>query len=483
MSYQVVIGLEVHTQLSLNTKMFCDCPLSTSEEPNSNVCPICLGFPGTLPVPNQKAIEYAIQLGLVTQCDIHHQAIWTRKNYFYPDLPKGYQITQQGDLPLYDHPICKNGHLEIEIDEQKRKIPIVRIHLEEDAGKLVHNPQGTNSWFDANRCGTPLLEIVSGPDLRSAKEALAYLTKLKHIIEYLDISDANMENGNFRCDVNVSLRADENAPLGTKVEMKNMNSFSNIEQAIQAEIELQSVALDQGKQIQQVTKRYNPETHQTITMRSKEQAQDYRYFPEPDLAPLSCVTTHLIDKIKQTIPELPEQKKERYMSQWNLSEYDTDILTSKKEIAQYFETVCQKITDYKLVSNWVQSHILAIVNEQQISIGKISITPQRLVGLLQMLKQNDISGRIAKDLFQLMLKHPESAFELAEKHNLKVIKDDRLLESLVTKVIENNPNQVQEYLSGKEKVFGFFVGQVLKQTKGKADPTMVNVLLKKRLKS
>ncbi len=480
-SYQSVIGLEVHTQLSVQTKMFCNCPLSFSEKPNTLVCPICLGFPGTLPVPNQQAIQFGIKLGLATQCDINPKAMWTRKNYFYPDLPKGYQITQQGDNPLYDHPICKNGKIEILVDNQIKNIGLTRIHLEEDAGKLIHDSNGKYSLFDANRCGTPLLEIVSEPDLRSATEVITYLNKLKQIIEYLDISDANMEKGNFRCDVNISLRRNENKPLGSKVEMKNMNSFHNIEKAIEAEIINQTLILNRGEKIPQVTKRYDVNRNQTVTMRSKEQAQDYRYFPEPDLFPLECVTSDVIENVKKSLPEFPQEKKERYQQQYKLSEYDIEILTSKKEIAHYFEKVCNSISDYKLVSNWVQGHVLSIVNEQQTTINQITMTPSRLIELLKMLIKGELSGRLAKDLFQIMLTEKQSAQELANKYNLKIIKDNSLLQSLVKEVIQNNPNQVTKYLSGKKKVFGFFVGQVLKQTKGKADPSVVNSLLKEAL--
>jgi aspartyl-tRNA(Asn)/glutamyl-tRNA(Gln) amidotransferase subunit B len=479
--YYPVIGLEVHAQLATRTKLFCSCPVEFGEDPNKNVCPICLGMPGVLPVPNEHAIELAVKMGLATECSIDTQAMWTRKNYFYPDLPKGYQVTQQGENPVYDRPICKNGKLEIEGEWGSKIIGITRMHLEEDAGKLIHDLSPDSSLFDANRCGTPLLEMVSEPDIRSAGEAVAYLKKMKQLLEYLGVSDANMEKGNLRCDVNISLRKSESDPFGTKVEMKNMNSFSNIEKAIEAEIELQTMTLDKGEQVQQVTKRYDPDRDVTVAMRSKEQAQDYRYFPEPDLIPLGMVTEEYIEDAKQQLPELPADKYRRYIDEYQLSEYDAGVLTADKDIAMYFEKVCTQTSQYKVVANWVQGSILSLVKETETSILKIPIGPERLGALLKLLEQDTISGRIAKDVFQEMLQSDKEPETIVEEKGWKVVNDEGPIREVVEQLVQEHSAQAEEYRGGKVKLLGFFVGQVMKATKGQAGPDVVNKIIKEVL--
>ncbi len=481
-NYDVVIGLEVHAQLSTQTKMFCSCPVSFGEEPNRNVCPVCLGMPGVLPVPNEKAVAYAVKLGLATNCEINHQAMWTRKNYFYPDLPKGYQITQQGGSPVYDQPICKNGYLEIQSPERGPvKIGLTRIHMEEDAGKLIHDLSPDESLFDANRCGTPLCEIVSEPDLKSPKEASLFLEKVRQILQYLGISDADMEKGNLRCDVNVSLRKSPDAPFGQKVEMKNMNSFNNIEKALEAEISLQTIQLDRGETVAQVTKRFDPNTGKTVVMRSKEEAEDYRYFPEPDLIRLSSVDDVFIEIQRKTLPELPDARTQRYRENLGLSEYDSDVLTKEKNVSDYFEEVCKKGANAKSAANWVMGEVMRVLNEGGVSIQDIKVSPDYLAELLLCIEKGEISGRIAKQVFQDVLDSGDSPLDIIEKKGLKVVSDSGALEKMVVDVIDKNPKQVEEYRAGKEKVLGFFVGQIMKATQGKADPAALNKILKEKL--
>ncbi len=481
-AYDIVIGLEVHSQLSTKSKLFCGCKLEFGAEPNTLVCPVCLGMPGVLPVPNRQAIEYAVRLGLATNCEINQNAMWTRKNYFYPDSPKGYQITQQGGTPEYDQPICQKGFLEVTLKNgDVKRIRINRIHMEEDAGKLTHDLSPTESHFDANRCGTPLLEIVTEPDLKSSEEALLYLEKLKQIIEYIEVSDANMEKGNFRCDVNISLRETENDPLGSKVEMKNMNSFSNIEKALHFEIENQTIALDDKQVIEQVTKRYDPNKDVTVPMRSKEAAQDYRYFPEPDLLKINFVDDAFIEKIRATMPELPEARRHRFAGDYNLNEYDSQVLTAEKKIADYFEEVCKGITQYKLAANWIMGEVLRVVKETDSSIDELPVQSHRLAELLKLIEDKVISGKIAKQVFQEMLTSQENPADIVDKKGLKVVADEGAIEKLVLEVIEKNPNQVAEYREGKTKLFGFFMGQIMKASQGKASTDIVTPLLREKL--
>ena len=484
-SYSVVIGLEVHAQLSTNTKLFCGCRVEFGAEPNTLVCPVCLGFPGTLPVPNAQAVESAIALGLACGTDIQPRPMWTRKNYFYPDLPKGYQITQQGGSPVYDKPICTGGHLDITLEDgTTKRIGLTRIHMEEDAGKLIHDLTVADSLFDANRCGTPLLEIVSEPDLRSPEEAIAYLEKLKQILEYLEICDANMERGNMRCDANISIRKDENAPFGERVELKNMNSFSNLLKAMHAEIELQASILDAGGTIKRETKRWDPAKATTVTNRSKEDAQDYRYFPEPDLVRLS-VTPEDIERVRATLPELPEARRARYVEQYRLPAYDADVLTREKAVSEFYERACAVVSenpqDKKAVSNWVMGDVLRVLKEHNLAIEDLKFTAEHIGEMVELIRTGAISGKIAKEVFEHLFAGEGSPKEIVEKRGLSVINDSAAVEGFIKQVMDANADKVAEYRSGKDKLFGFFVGQVMRASQGKAAPDQVNELLKKML--
>jgi aspartyl-tRNA(Asn)/glutamyl-tRNA(Gln) amidotransferase subunit B len=481
MPYSVVIGLEVHAQLATNTKMFCSCKVEFGAEPNTLVCPVCLGMPGTLPAPNGTAIEYATKMGLAADCHIDRQAMWTRKNYFYPDLPKGYQITQQGENALYDRPICTGGHIDITMDDGSRKhIRLKRIHMEEDAGKLIHDLTVQDSLFDANRCGTPLIEIVTEPDLRSPREAYLYLEKLKQILEYLEICDANMERGNLRVDANVSLRPNENAPFGNRVELKNMNSFHNIEKALEAEIELQTRIYDEGGKIAQQTKRWDPTKGVTVALRTKEDAQDYRYFPEPDLVRLH-VDDAMLQRVRDTLPELPEARRERYVQEYGIPAYDADVLTREKAVSQYFEEVCLIATDKKAASNWVMGEILRTMKDQSIPVSAVKIRPKPLGDMINMISQGKISGKIAKTVFEDMMETGKDPETIVQEKGLLVINDVSAIEGYVRQVLEKNPKEVEEYRGGKVKLMGFFVGQVMRVSGGKANPEQVNEIMRKLL--
>lgn len=481
--YSIVIGLEVHAQLSTNTKMFCGCKVEFGAEPNTLICPVCLGMPGTLPMPNAKAVEYAIKMGLACSSKIDPKAMWTRKNYFYPDLPKGYQITQQGEVPMYDRPICTEGFLEVDMDDGSRKhIGLKRIHMEEDAGKLIHDLTVADSLFDANRCGTPLIEIVTNPDLRSPREAYLYLEKLKQILEYLEICDANMERGNLRCDANVSLRVDENAPFGNRVELKNMNSFHNIEKALEAEIELQTEMLDRGEHILQQTKRWDVNRGVTVPTRIKEDAHDYRYFPEPDLVRINVTEADIAD-IKKALPELPEARRRRYVGEYGIPPYDAAVLTQDKPVSEFFERVCAITTDKKAASNWVMGDVLRVVKEQNIGVRDLKFTAEHLGELINLIIDGTISGKIAKTVFEDMLAEGKAPGQIVKDKNLVVISDSGAIEKLVREVLDKNPDSVAAFKGGKVKLLGFFVGQVMKLSQGKASPDQVNELLKKHLEA
>jgi aspartyl-tRNA(Asn)/glutamyl-tRNA(Gln) amidotransferase subunit B len=480
-SYQPVIGLEVHAQLATSTKMFCSCKLEFGSTPNTNVCPVCLGMPGTLPVPNRKAVELAVKLGLALNCEIDHEAMWTRKNYFYPDLPKGYQITQTGGIPVYDRPICKSGYLDIDLDDGSvKRIHINRIHMEEDAGKLIHDLGVDNSHFDANRCGTPLCEIVTEPDLRSPQEAYKYLEKLKQILEYTEVCDANMERGNLRCDANVSIRESESAPLGIRAEIKNLNSFHNVEKAIQSEIELQTVTLDSGLSVQQTTKRFDPNTLKTSVIRSKEDAHDYRYFPEPDMVRLQ-VSAEDIQRIGESLPELPQARRQRFVSDYNLSDYDAQVLVSEKPVSDYFDRVAQKVSNRKMAANWICSELLRQVKDLNGGIGESPISSDHLAKMINLIDDGTISGKIGKTVFAEMWQSGKDPQVIIKEKNLVQITDDSAIESIILEIMNKNPAQVAEFQSGKIQVKGFFVGQVMKASQGKANPAVVNQLLDKLL--
>ena len=472
--YEAVIGLEVHAQLLTDTKIFCGCSTKFGSLPNSNVCPVCLGHPGVLPVLNKKVVEYTVLMGLATDCRINEKSVFARKNYFYPDLPKGYQISQ------YEEPICEFGKVTIEFkDGSKKDIGVTRIHMEEDAGKSIHD-LGDDTMIDLNRTGTPLMEIVSEPDMRSAEEAVLYLNKLKQVLLYLGICDGNMEEGSLRCDANISIRLKVETKLGTKAEVKNMNSFRNVEKAIEYEIERQIDIIEDGGKIIQQTLLWNAELNQIFPMRTKEEAHDYRYFPDPDLMPV-IVDEKWRNEILSSLPELPDARRERFVSQYKLPVYDAQILTSSRELADYYEQVLTETDDYKTASNWVMTDVLKTVNEQKISVKDFSVTPQNLGKLVSLISKNTISGKIAKEVFPEMILSEKDPEVIVKEKNLVQISDTSELESAITKILDANPKDVQDYLGCKEKAIGFFVGQIMRETKGKANPQIVNELLKKKL--
>jgi len=481
MAYSPVIGLEVHAQLATETKLFCSCKREFGARPNTNVCPVCLGMPGTLPVPNEQALKLAIRLGLALNCEIDPEAMWTRKNYFYPDLPKGYQITQTGGLPIYDHPICRNGWLDIELEDgTSKRIRINRIHMEEDAGKLIHDLSGEHSHFDANRCGTPLCEIVTEPDLRSAQEAYAYLEKLKQILQYTGTSDADMEKGNLRCDANVSIRKGEDAPLGTRAEIKNLNSFHNVERAINAEIDLQSITLDSGGEVEQTTKRFDANSGKTSVIRSKEDAHDYRYFPEPDMIRLQA-PAEMVEEIRKELPELPDARRERFVSDYNITPYDANVITATKAVADYYDECAALVKNHKTAANWLITNLLSLLNDSGLSIADSKITAKNLAEMVNLIDNNTISGNIGKIVFQEMWDSGKDPQTIIKEKDLVQVTDTGAIEEMVKEIISKHPAQVDEFKSGKVQIKGFFVGQVMKASKGKANPGMVNQMLDKLL--
>ena len=476
--YEVVIGLEVHVQLTTKTKIFCGCPTEFGQAPNSQTCPVCLGLPGALPVLNKQVVEYAIRAGLATHCAIAPRSIMARKNYFYPDLPKGYQISQ------FELPICEHGHLEIETEEGGRKtIGITRIHMEEDAGKLIHGdtPETAGASFvDLNRACTPLLEIVSEPDMRSSDEAIAYLKKLHQIVVYLGVCDGNLEQGSFRCDANVSIRPWGQKELGTRAELKNINSFRFIKQAIEYEIERQIEVIEEGGKVVQETRLFDANAGTTRSMRGKEEAHDYRYFPDPDLVPI-VVTPEWIESARQELPELPEAKQERFVREYGLSRYDAEVLTAERAMGDYFDACVRLHDDGKACANWVMGEVQRRLNDEGIAIAGAPVSPELLVGMLKRIDDDTISGKIAKTVFDAMWKSGKSADAIIEEQGLKQVTDTGAIEAVIDQIIAANPGQVEEYRSGKEKVFGFFVGQVMKASQGKANPAAVNELLKRKL--
>jgi aspartyl-tRNA(Asn)/glutamyl-tRNA(Gln) amidotransferase subunit B len=478
-NYEAVIGLEVHAQLSTKTKIFCGCSTVFGNAPNSNVCPVCLGMPGTLPVLNKQVVEFAIRLGLATHCSISPRSVFARKNYFYPDLPKGYQISQ------YEEPICRNGYVDITPDHGPvKRIGITRIHMEEDAGKSIHGA-GNATLIDVNRCGTPLLEIVSEPDLRSAREAYRYLYSIWQTVKYLGICDGNMEEGSLRCDANVSVRPRGAAELGTKTEVKNMNSFSNVEKAIDHEIKRQIDLLTDGGTVVQQTLLWDAQKNIVVPMRSKEEAHDYRYFPDPDLAPV-VVDAAWIDTVRTSLPELPEEKRQRLMTQYSLPQYDIDVLTQERSVAEYFESAVNALAHnrpetVKSVSNWVMTDVLRTVNERGINVSVFPIAPSRLAAMIDLIVDGTISGKIAKELFEEMLSSDEAPKAIVVRRGLVQISDTTAIESEVDAILQQFPAEISRYRSGEKKLLGFFVGETMKVMKGKGNPTMINELLKKKL--
>lgn len=477
MQWETVIGLEVHVQLATNSKIFSGASTQFGASPNTQACAIDLGMPGVLPVLNEEAVKMAVKFGLATHCQIAPVSVFARKNYFYPDLPKGYQISQ------YELPIVHSGHLDIGVNETIKRIGITRAHLEEDAGKSLHEDFHGMTGIDLNRAGTALLEIVSEPDMRTAEEAVAYLKTLHALVRYLGISDGNLQEGNFRCDANVSVRPLGETKLGTRTEMKNINSFRFVEQAIHHEVARHIAILEQGGKIVQQTRLFDSIKQETRPMREKEEANDYRYFPDPDLLPVK-LSSDFIENIRKTLPELPEQKRERFIKEFGLSEYDANLLTSSRELADYFETVQQALTpsNPKLAANWIMGDLLGALNKHSIELAKSPVSSTALAALLNRIQDNTISGKIAKTVFEAMLENKGTPDEIIEKQGLKQVTDTSAIEKIIDEIIAANPEQVEQYRSGKDKVFGFFVGQVMKRSQGKANPAQVNDMLKAKLK-
>lgn len=474
MQYEAVIGLEVHAQLLTESKIFCSCSTQFGADPNTQVCPVCLGMPGVLPVLNKKAVEYTIKTGLAMNCRIAHYSRFARKNYFYPDLPKGYQISQ------YELPLCEDGYLEIMVDGKKRKIRIKRIHLEEDAGKNIHDPSGY-SFVDFNRTGVPLMEIVSEPDIRSPKEAALYMKKLRAILRYLGVCDGNLEQGSLRCDANVSVRPVGSTEFGVKTEIKNINSFRFVEKALEYEIKRQIKLLENGEKIIQETRLWDSQTGTTQSMRSKEEAHDYRYFPEPDLVPV-VVSEEWIEKIKKDMPELPDQKIERFIKEYGLPQYDAEILTEEKPLSEWFEEAVKLGGKPKEVANWIMVELLRLLNEEGKTIEECSIKPVRLVELIDLINKGTINRNTAKEVFEEMFKTGKTAEAIVKEKGLTQISDDSVIIEAIKEVMDKNPKEMERFKNGEEKLLGFFVGQVMKITKGKANPKIVNELILKILK-
>ena len=473
--YESVIGLEVHAELSTKTKIFCNCPTEFGGEPNTHCCPVCMAMPGALPVLNEKVVEYAVKAGLATNSTISRDSKNDRKNYFYPDIPKSYQISQ------YDKPLCEKGFIEIEIGEEKKKIGITRIHIEEDAGKLNHDDYGRGSLVDLNRAGVPLIEIVSEPDMRSVEEADKYLKKLKSILEYIEVSDCKMQEGSLRADVNVSIRKKGQKEYGTRTEMKNMNSFKSITRAIEYEIGRQIEVVENGGKIDQETLRWDEVSGKTFPMRNKEDSQDYRYFPEPDLVAIK-LSEEYIENIRKNLPELPESRKQRYLTEYNLSEKGANILTASKYLSDFFEKSTKICNNPKAVCNWIMSDIARILNEKEMEPDEIPFTSEDLAELIELIDKGTISSKIAKDVLDKMFEKPEKPTKIIKENGWLQISDEGAIKEVVQKIISQNPQSVQDYRGGKEKALGFLVGQAMKETKGKANPQMLNTMFKEALK-
>ncbi|WP_273187065.1 Asp-tRNA(Asn)/Glu-tRNA(Gln) amidotransferase subunit GatB [Dialister succinatiphilus] len=480
MKYEAVIGLEVHTELQTKTKIFCSCRTSFGADPNTNVCPVCLGLPGVLPVLNKKVLEYAVRAGLALNCEISRFSKFDRKNYYYPDLPKNFQTSQ------FDLPICEHGYLDVEVEGEKRRIRITRAHMEEDAGKLVHH--GTSitdsdySLVDYNRTGTPLLEIVSEPDMRSAKEAVAYMEKMRAILQYVGISDCRMEEGSLRCDANVSVRPVGQKELGTKTEIKNINSFKGVEKAIEYEAMRQAELLEDGGKVVQETRTWDEKEGVTKSMRTKEEANDYRYFPEPDLVPFT-VSDEYIENIRKSLPELPDARKERYMKEFGLSSEDAVFMTNDKATADYFEAAVDAGADPKACVNWLMGEFASQLSTDGIEIAKAPVSAENLAALLKLISKGTISGKIAKKVFATMWKEGGNPEEIVKAQGLVQISDTAELSKLVDEVVGKNPKAVEDFKAGKKKAVGALVGQIMKATKGKANPRVINELLNKKLQS
>ncbi len=477
MKYETVIGLEVHVQIKTKTKIFCSCSTEFGTPSNENTCPVCLGMPGVLPVLNKRFLESSMRACLATHCTIEPMNRFARKNYFYPDLPKGYQISQ------FELPLGTKGYININVNGTKKRIGLTRIHMEEDAGKLIH---GINlgspgkSYVDFNRTGVPLCEVVSEPDMRSAEEARAYLTELKTILEYTEVSDCNMEKGSLRCDANVSIRPFGQKEFGTRAELKNLNSFKFIQKAIEYEVDRQTKILDQGETVKQETRLYDSDRNETLPMRSKEEAHDYRYFPDPDLVPI-VIDEDWVAELQNTMLELPEQKRERFIKSYGIPEYDVGVLTSSKHLADYFEQCASLFPHPKIISNWLMGDLLRELKKDGKNIADCPVSPSALVDLLKLINSGTISGKIAKVVLEEMYQTQQLPDSIIEKKGLKQITDSSAIEKIVDQIIESNPSQVEEFKGGKEKVIGYLVGQVMQASKGKANPSMVNKLLKEKM--
>ncbi|MGY6217418.1 Asp-tRNA(Asn)/Glu-tRNA(Gln) amidotransferase subunit GatB [Methylolobus aquaticus] len=475
MEWETVIGLEVHAQLATRSKIFSGAATAYGAEPNTQACAIDLGLPGVLPVLNREAVRMAIKFGLAIGARIAPMSVFARKNYFYPDLPKGYQISQ------YDLPVVATGQMTITVDGALKTIGITRAHLEEDAGKSLHEDFHGSTGIDLNRAGTPLLEIVSEPDLRSAKEAVAYMKKLHALVRYLEICDGNMQEGSFRCDANVSVRRKGDSRFGTRAEIKNLNSFRFVERAINFEVERQIELIEGGGAVVQETRLYDSVKDETRSMRSKEEANDYRYFPDPDLLPLE-IGAALIDEVSATLPELPDAKQQRFRSEYGLSDYDAEVLTATRELADFYEGVVRSAgCDAKLCANWVMGDLSAALNEANLEITASRVDADRLAGLLQRIADDTISGKLAKQVFETMWQEGATADAIIEREGLRQITDSSAIEAIIDRIMADNPGQLAQYRAGKDKLFGFFVGQAMKATQGKANPQQLNELLKRKL--
>ena len=473
-TYETVIGLEVHVELSTKTKIFCGCTAAFGGKPNTHCCPVCTGMPGTLPVLNKKVVEYAVAVGLATNCLITRQCKFDRKNYFYPDLPKAYQVSQ-----LY-LPICRNGEIEIEVDGEKKIIGIHEIHMEEDAGKLIHDPNDDCTLVDYNRCGVPLIEIVSKPDMRNAKEVIAYLEKLKLILQYLEVSDCKMQEGSLRADINLSVREMGASEFGTRTEMKNMNSFKAIERAIEEEQKRQIEVIECGQKVIQETRRWDDTKGMSFAMRSKEDAQDYRYFPEPDLVPLE-ISDDWITEIKLKEPELRDEKMLRYEKEYGIPKYDAKIITSSKNIADIFEETVKLCNKPKEVSNWLMVEAMRLLKDSELDVWELKLSPKKLATLIEYIDSGQINRTIAKEVFEQIFKADVKPESYIKEHGLLMVSDDKILKEVIQRILTENSQSVEDYRNGKKKAMGFLVGQAMKEMKGKANPAKINQILKELL--